>query len=198
MYFALASLALAAPKPPPTPFPQDCTTYNASSVTPTWFTDCTDASPCFSIIVRLPSSVRASLFPLWLLTHHSLGHPPASQVPKEKEYNVGNTSFGETPSGGVKWCIDHLQGYVYNKVIDPAGAMYYEVDDILYKPPAPQCRFLVGADVDPSSGKTTYRARTFLQSGLECDMKYKGVPAPGVMLYELTVSPSPAPHSAAA
>ena len=48
------------------------------------------------------------------------------QVPKEKEYNIGNTTFGASPSGGVKWCIDHLQGFIYNKVIDPHGAMYYE------------------------------------------------------------------------
>jgi hypothetical protein len=37
---------------------------------------------------------------------------------------VGNTTFGSSPAGGVNWCVDHLQGYIYNKIVDPNGAMY--------------------------------------------------------------------------
>ena len=48
---------------------------------------------------------------------------------QETKYNIGNTTFGASKAGGTQWCIDHIQGFVYSKVIDPVGAMYYEVDD---------------------------------------------------------------------
>ena len=143
---------------PPAPFPQDCSTFNSSSTVPKWYTNCEGtAGGCFSII-----------------------------VPKEKEYNVGNTSFGASSGGGVKWCIDHIQGYIYSKIIDPAGAMYYEIDDILAKPN--QCRFLVGAEKTPTG--TTYHARTYIEAGLTCTLTPKGSPAQGVQLYSLAVAPT--------
>ena len=64
----------------PFPFPQDCSRVHSASA-PTWFTNCdTAAGGCFIV-----------------------------EVPKLDAYNVGNTTFGATPGGGVKWCIDHLQ-----------------------------------------------------------------------------------------
>jgi len=150
-----------ATTPQPFPFPQDCSYFNASSSVPKWYSECaTTPSGCFSIL-----------------------------VPKEREYNVGNTTFGSSPSGGVNWCIDHLQGYIYNRIVDPNGAMYYEIDDILGKPPAPQCRFLVGAETD-GRGIVVYHARTYDEAGLTCDLKKMGQPAAGVTLYQLTVTPT--------
>jgi len=153
-------LAAIATTTPPFPFAQDCSYFNSSSSLPSWYSDCATNGRCISII-----------------------------VPKEKEYNVGNTTFGASSSGGVKWCVDHLQGYVYNKVVDPHGAMYYEIDDILSKPPASQCRFLVGAE-DNGSGGVVYHARTYVEAGLSCKLSFMGEPATGVKLYKMTVAPS--------
>merc|ERR1711988_690451 len=90
MIAALTTTLLAVPvtKPPLFPFPQDCSHFNGTSHVPTWYDECAKtAGGCFSVI-----------------------------IPKEKEYNVGNTTFGSSKSGGTNWCIDHLQGYIYNKV----------------------------------------------------------------------------------
>ena len=97
------------------------------------------------------------------------------KVPKEQAFNIGNTTFGASKAGGTQWCIDHLQGFIYNKVVDPIGAMYYEVDDISHKPPAPQCRFLVGAEQDGKGG-VTYHARTYNDAD---ERRNKSQPAPG-------------------
>ena len=114
--------------------PYSCSHFNTSSNVPSWYDDCAKAAGgCLSI-----------------------------KIPTEKEFNIGNTTFGASTSGGTQWCIDHLQGYMYNKVVDPFGAMYYEVDDILSAPN--QCRFLVGGEQD-STGKLEYHARVYNNAG---------------------------------
>ena len=82
--------------------------------------------------------------------------------------------------------IDHLQGYIYNQVIDPVGAMYYEVDDNVKKPSTSQCRFLVGAEKS-SSGAIDYHVRTYTQAGLECTVTSKGKATGGISEYKLDV-----------
>ena len=128
----IVGLALLSLAQSPFPFPQDCSRFNASSKVPDWFSDCDEAAGnCFSI-----------------------------QAPSETQYNVGNTTYGESSAGGVQWCIDHLQGYIYNKVVDPAGAMYYEVDDIQSKPPAPNAASWSVLTSLPMAQSCTGRART--------------------------------------
>ena len=162
----LAAATFAAPVAPnadPFPFPQDCSHLNASSKAPTWFTDCESAAGgCFVI-----------------------------NVPDETKYNTGNTTFGASSAGGTKWCIDHLQGIIFNKVIDPVGAMYYEIDDIQQPAPAPQCRFLVGAE-DDGKGGVDYHARTYNNAGLICTLTNTSLKA-GVTSYHLDVAVAPPP-----
>ena len=151
-------LAFSAAKPPPYPFPQDCSNVNATTGAPGWFKDCGSAAGgCFKIA-----------------------------VPKETKYNIGNTTFGASKAGGTEWCIDHLQGFVYSKVIDPVGAMYYEVDDRSGTGTAPQCRFLTGFDGDDAKKDPIYHARAYNPAGLECDLADQGSKH-GVHSYELTV-----------
>ena len=70
-----AALGLAAQAPKPFPFPQDCSHFNMTSKKPTWYKDCEKVKGgCFSI-----------------------------EVPKEGAFNIGNTTFGSTTAGGVKW-----------------------------------------------------------------------------------------------
>jgi len=102
-------------------------------------------------------------------------------------FNVGNTTFGSSPGGGTLWCIDHLQGVVYSKVIDEVGAMYYEVDGQATKGDAPQCRFLAGFDGIDGSGNKVYHARTYDLAGLSCVLTQEPS-VDGVQSYDLAVS----------
>jgi len=155
---ASALLGIAA-KPEPHPFPQDCSNVNATTGAPGWFSDCGKAAGgCFKIA-----------------------------VPKETKYNIGNTTFGATKAGGTQWCIDHLQGFVYSKVIDPVGAMYYEVDDRSGTGTAPQCRFLTGYDGVDAQKQPVYRARSYNPAGLECELADELVSKDGIHSYALTV-----------
>jgi len=157
MMLATAILGFAT-APAPYPFPQDCSNVNATTGAPGWFKDCTKASGgCFKIA-----------------------------VPTEKEYNLGNTTFGASKAGGTQWCIDHLQGFVYSKVIDPVGAMYYEVDDRSGTGTAPQCRFLTGFDGEDEKKNPIYHARAYNPAGLECVLADEGS-KDGVHAYKLTV-----------
>ena len=149
--------------PTPYPFPQDCSNVNASTGAPSWFSGCDSAATpaCFKVT-----------------------------IPTEAKFNVGNTTFGASKAGGTKWCIDHLQGFVYSKVVDPAGAMYYEVDDRSGTGEAPQCRFLTGSDGKDASGKQVYHARTYTEAGLTCTLTAKPV-VKGVQVYDLAVTEPP-------
>ena len=118
-----------------------------------------------------------------------LPSPPLPFCPapsQETKYNIGNTTFGASKAGGTEWCIDHLQGFVYSKVIDPVGAMYYEVDDRSGTGTAPQCRFLTGFDGDDAKKNPIYHARGYNPAGLECDLTDAGTKN-GIHSYELTV-----------
>lgn len=150
-----------APKPTPFPFPQDCshTRGKPSGAAPDWFVDC--------------EKVKGGCFKI--------------RAPKEQQFNLGNTTFGASAAGGTQWCIDHLQGWIYNKVVDPVGAMYYEVDDISHAPPSPQCRFLVGAEPD-SKGSEVYHARAYNNAGITCNLAQDGKPAGGITVYDLTIT----------
>jgi len=149
---------------PPYPFPQDCSNVNVTTGAPGWFSNCTDAAGgCFKI-----------------------------SVPKETKYNIGNTTFGASKAGGTQWCIDHLQGFVYSKVIDPAGAMYYEVDDRSGTGTAPQCRFLTGFDGRDEKQKAVYRARAYNPAGLECILTDEGGQY-GIHAYSLAVNKTTPP-----
>ena len=135
------ALAVEA-KPPAYPFPQDCSNVNATTGAPGWFKGCSAvAGGCFKV-----------------------------KVPTESKFNIGNTTYGASKAGGTQWCIDHIQGYVYSKVVDPIGAMYYEVDDRSGSGIAPQCRFLTGADGEDSKGHQVYDARTYNAAGLVCTL----------------------------
>ena len=75
---------------------------------------------------------------------------------------------------------------MYSKVIDPVGAMYYEVDDRSGTGTAPQCRFLTGFDGDDAKKNPIYHARGYNPAGLECDLTDAGT-KDGIHSYELTV-----------
>jgi len=139
----------------PPPYPQDCSKTN-HTVTPDWFSECA-ASPggCFSI-----------------------------RAPPETMYNVGNSTYSTREGFGVKWCIDHLQGFVYSKVMDTEGTMFFEVDDILKSPP-PSCRFLVGREMETS--KVEYHVRIYREDSLTCLIEELGSPSEGVRLFDLRV-----------
>ena len=149
------------PKPTPFPFPQDCshTRGKPSGAAPDWFVDC--------------DKVKGGCFKI--------------RAPKEQQFNLGNTTFGASAAGGTQWCIDHLQGWIYNKVVDPVGAMYYEVDDISHTPPSPQCRFLVGAESDDKGGEV-YHARAYDNAGITCKLTQDDKPIGGITVYDLTIT----------
>jgi len=97
-------------------------------------------------------------------------------LPTETTFNVGNTSRTACDSlghcstsfgGGAKWCVDHINGYVYTKALQATGTMFFEVDDKTPQKPgvnAPSCRFVVGQD------GSTYHATVFQTDRMLCSM----------------------------